>query len=43
VYEESNAIATGKVTTNKPETQKSNDEEPAEKEEPRSRRTKRGE
>ena len=39
VYEESNAIATGKVTTNKPETQKSNDEEPAEKEEPRSRRT----
>ena len=26
VYEESNAIATGKVTTNKPETQKSNDE-----------------
>lgn len=47
VYEESNAIATGKVTTNKPETQKSNDEEPtekeepAEKEEPRSRRTRR--
>jgi phage nucleotide-binding protein len=41
VYEESNAIATGKVTTNKPETQKSNDEEPAEKEEARSRRTRR--
>lgn len=41
VYEESNAIAAGKVTTNKPETQKSNDEEPAEKEEPRSRRTRR--
>ena len=41
VYEESNAIDTGKVTTNKPETQKSNDEEPAEKEEPRSRRTRR--
>ena len=41
VYEESNAIATGKVTTNKPETQKSNDEEPAKKEEPRSRRTRR--
>ena len=30
VYEESNAIATGKVTANKPETQKSNDEEPTE-------------
>ena len=41
VYEESNAIATGKVTTNKPETQKSNDEEPAEKEKVRSRRTRR--
>ena len=41
VYEESNAIVTGQVTTNKPETQKSNDEEPAEKEEPRSRRTRR--
>lgn len=39
VYEENNAIATGKVTTNKPETQKSNDEEPAEKEEVRSIRT----
>ena len=39
VYEENNTIAAGKVTTNKPETQKSNDEEPAEKEEPRSRRT----
>ncbi len=41
VYEESNAIVTGKVTTNKPETQKSNDEEPTEKEEVRSRRTRR--
>ena len=41
VYEESNAIATGKVTTNKPETQKSNDEEPTEKEEVRSIRTRR--
>lgn len=30
IYEENNAIATGKITTNKPETQKSNDEEPAE-------------
>lgn len=41
VYEESNAIATGKVTTNKPETQKSNDEEATEKEEVRSIRTRR--
>ena len=41
VYEESNAIATGKVTTNKLETQKSNGEEPAEREEPRGRRTRR--
>lgn len=41
VYEESNAIAAGKVTTNKPETQKSNDEEPTEKEEVRSIRTRR--
>lgn len=30
IYEESNTIAAGKVTTNKPETQKSNDEGPAE-------------
>ncbi|HQD37238.1 MAG TPA: AAA family ATPase [Thermodesulfovibrio thiophilus] len=41
VYEESNAIVTGQVTTNKPETQKSNDEEPTEKEEVRSIRTRR--
>jgi phage nucleotide-binding protein len=41
VYEESNAIAAGKVTTNKPETRKSNDEEPAEKKKVRSRRTRR--
>lgn len=41
IYEESNAIVTGKVTTNKPETQKSNDEEPTEKEEVRSIRTRR--
>ena len=41
VYEESNAITTGKVTTNKPETQKSDDEEPAEKEKVRSRRIRR--
>lgn len=34
VYEESNAIATGKVTTNKSETQKFNDEKSTEKEEP---------
>lgn len=30
IYEESNTIAAGKITTNKPETQKSNDEGPAE-------------